>query len=128
MKKPRRKTRAHYTFFDSSRSSLLSSHVLITLFGSPSPNLVVLLNVTKLWVVGLVNLSYKRKRKGCNETRTRQVLKSDQVSNLVGGTVKQVPCKQAAYPTRLGNQIDYVRLGLWKVFASAIVCLLVIMF
>ena len=47
MKKPRRKTRAHY-FYVSSRSSLLSTHVLITLFGSPSPNLVVLINVTKL--------------------------------------------------------------------------------
>ena len=35
-------------FYDSSSSSLLSTHVLITLFGSPSPNLVVLLNVTKL--------------------------------------------------------------------------------
>ena len=32
--------------------------MLITLFGSPSPNLVVLLNVTKLWGVGLVKLSY----------------------------------------------------------------------
>ena len=61
--KPRRKTRAHCTFFWSrpvltSSPSLLSSHVLITLFGNPSPNLVVLLNVTKLWRVGLVNLSY----------------------------------------------------------------------
>ena len=45
-------------FFVSSSSSLLSSHVLITLFGSPSPHLVVRLNVTKLWGVGLVNLSY----------------------------------------------------------------------
>ena len=45
-------------FYDSSSSSLLSTHVLITLFGSPSPNLVVLLNVTKLWGVGLVKLSY----------------------------------------------------------------------
>ena len=35
-------------FYDSSSSSLLSTHVLITLFGSPSPNLVVLLNVTEL--------------------------------------------------------------------------------
>ena len=35
-------------FYHSSSSSLLSTHVLITLFGSPSPNLVVLLNVTKL--------------------------------------------------------------------------------
>ena len=32
--------------------------MLITLFGSPSPNLVVLLNVTKLWGVGLVKVSY----------------------------------------------------------------------
>ena len=45
-------------------------------------------------------------RKGCNETWTRQVLKSDRVSNLVGGAVEQVPCKQAAYPNRLVNQID----------------------
>ena len=45
-------------FYDSSSSSLLSTHVLITLFGSPSPNLVVLLNVTKLCGVGLVKLSY----------------------------------------------------------------------
>ena len=45
-------------FYDSSSSSLLSTHVLITLFGSPSPNLVVLLHVTKLWGVGLVKLSY----------------------------------------------------------------------
>ena len=52
-------------------------------------------------------------RKGCNETWTRLVLKSDRVSNLVGYS--------------LVNQIDYVRLRLWKVFASAIVCLLVIM-
>ena len=44
--------------YDSSSSSLLSTHVLITLFGSPSPNLVVLPNVTKLWGVGLVKLSY----------------------------------------------------------------------
>ena len=57
MKKPSRKTRAH-SFFVSPCSSLLSSHVLITLFGSPSPNLVVLLNLTKLWGVRLVNLSY----------------------------------------------------------------------
>ena len=56
--KPTRKTRAHCSFFVSSSSSLLSSHVLITLFGSPNPNLVVLLNVTKLWGVWLVNLSY----------------------------------------------------------------------
>ena len=35
-------------FYDSSSSSLLSTHVLITFFGIPSPNLVVLLNVTKL--------------------------------------------------------------------------------
>ena len=35
-------------FYNSSRSRLLSTHVLITFFGSPSPNLVVLLNVTKL--------------------------------------------------------------------------------
>ena len=47
-----------FPFFVSSSPSLLSSHVLITLFGNPSPNLVVLLNVTKLWRVGLVNLSY----------------------------------------------------------------------
>ena len=40
-------SRSQY-FYDSSSSSLLSTHVLITLFGSPSPNLVVLLNVTKL--------------------------------------------------------------------------------
>ena len=46
-------------FYDSSSSSLLSTHVLITLFGSPSPNLVVLFNVTKPWGVGWVNLSYK---------------------------------------------------------------------
>ena len=50
-------SRSQY-FYDSSSSSLLSTHVLITLFGSPSPNLVVLLNVTKLWGVGLVKLSY----------------------------------------------------------------------
>ena len=59
MKKPQRKTRAHKYFYDSSSSSLLSTHVLITLFGSPSPNLVVLLIVTKLCRVGLVKLSYK---------------------------------------------------------------------
>ena len=47
-----------FLFYVSSRSNLLSTHVLITLFGSPSPNLVVLINVTKLWRVGLVNLSY----------------------------------------------------------------------
>ena len=46
MKKPRRKTRALCFFFVSSPPSLLSSHVLITLFGSPTPNLVALLNVT----------------------------------------------------------------------------------
>ena len=34
MKKPTRKTRALFFFFVSSRPSLLSSHVLITLFGS----------------------------------------------------------------------------------------------
>ena len=51
-------SRALFLFYVSSRSSLLSTHVLITLFGSPSPNLVVLINVTKLWGVGLVNLSY----------------------------------------------------------------------
>jgi len=45
-------------FFDSSCSSLLSTHVLFTLVGSPSPNLVVLINITKLGGVGLVNLSY----------------------------------------------------------------------
>ena len=48
-----------FSFFVSSSPSLLSSHVLITLLGSPSPNLVVLLNVTKLWGLGLVNLSYR---------------------------------------------------------------------
>ena len=51
-------SRSLYFFLVSSSPSLLSSHVLITLFGNPSPNLVVLLNVTKLWRVGLVNLSY----------------------------------------------------------------------
>ena len=33
-------------------------HLFITLFGSPSPTLVVLLNVSKLWGEGSVNLSY----------------------------------------------------------------------
>ena len=48
MKKPRRKIRAHCSFSVSSSSSFLSTHVLITLLGSPSPNFVVLINVTKL--------------------------------------------------------------------------------
>ena len=33
--------------------------LFIILFGSPSPNLVVLINVTKMWGVGSVNLSNK---------------------------------------------------------------------
>ena len=58
MKKTSKENPRSQYFYDSSSSSLLSTHVLITLFGSPSPNLVVLLNVTKLWGVGLVKLSY----------------------------------------------------------------------
>ena len=58
MKKNSKENSRSPNFFDSSSSSLLSTHVLITLFGSPSPNLVVLINVTKLGGVGLVNLSY----------------------------------------------------------------------
>ena len=46
------------TLFLSRPWVLAYSHVFITLFGSPSPNLVVLLNVTTLWGVGSVNLSY----------------------------------------------------------------------
>ena len=71
--KPTRKTRAQCSFFVSSSSSLLSSHVLITLFGSPSPNLVVLLNVTKLWGIWLINLSY---RWGIFKSRARMVSRS----------------------------------------------------
>ena len=55
-------------------------------------------------------------RQGCNKTWTCQQtspkLKSDQVSNLLGGAVQQVPCKQAAYPGRLVNQVGYTRLRL----------------
>ena len=58
MKKNSKENSRSPNFFDPSSSSLLSTHVLITLFGSPSPNLVVLINVTKLGGVGLVNLSY----------------------------------------------------------------------
>ena len=50
--KPRRKTRAHCTFF-SSRPVLAYSARTCSL-----PYLVVLLNVTQLWEVGLVNPSY----------------------------------------------------------------------
>ena len=49
-------------------------------------------------------------------------------SNLVGGTVQYVPRKQAAYPARFVNQVDYAQLRLFKVFISPMVYLLDIMF
>ena len=50
-------------------------------------------------------------RKNCNETLPiDRVLKSDRVSNLVGGA--KTPCKQAAYLARLVIQVDYERLRL----------------
>ena len=85
MKKTSKENSRSQSFYDSSRSRLLSTHVLITLFGSPSPNLVVLLNVAKLCGAGLVKLSYNRTK--------RQILENLVFSIRFTGTknIPQIP-------------------------------------